>query len=248
MEMVRISLRQIGQALLRRPLVSLGLDRAWAFMSYVATVVGWSRTALLRCTGGDLRCRRRMTAGASTFSQERRLVLGIVVVPNRAVLASCFRRSILVSMTTLTFLTITVPESEAQDIDKFKLFTYCETMELVIENLGEGAAKIGLTRDRITNAVESRLRSARLYSKENRDQYLYINVHVVGNAFSIGVQFKKKVFDKRSGRSGYATTWEREGAGTHGQDPTYIVSIIPEYIDSFIVEYLRANEQSCSSL
>lgn len=144
------------------------------------------------------------------------------------------------------FLSIGGTLSHAQSQDRFELFTGCEPMRLVVERLGEDARNIGLSVERITNSVESRLRSAKLFSSERQRQYLYININVVGRAFSISVEFKKRVFDPRSGLSTYATTWEHGGTGTHGQDASFMISGLSERIDAFIVEYLRVNEQECS--
>ena len=135
----------------------------------------------------------------------------------------------------------------AQSTGRFELFTGCETMDLVVDS-SEDARSIGLSVERVTNSVESRLRSAKLFSSssKNQRQSLYVNINVVGIAVNISVEFHKRVFDPRSGLSNYGTTWERGSTGTHGQDASFIISGLSELIDAFIVEYLRVNEQECS--
>lgn len=49
------------------------------------------------------------------------------------------------------------------DLDRFELFNNCGPVSVSIEDLAPDAAKIGLTKDSLQAAVESRLRIARLY-------------------------------------------------------------------------------------
>ena len=133
-------------------------------------------------------------------------------------------------------------------IDRFKLFTNCAAVELVIENVNSDAdaKKIGLTDKSIQMTVESRLRSARIYASELKDNYLYVNINVGKTAFGISLEFHKKVFDSISQDSWYATTWDTGATGTHGnQGANFILSSLSEFVDEFLVEYLRANEEAC---
>ncbi len=75
--------------------------------------------------------------------------------------------------------------------DCFRLWNACRPLDLVVEGLTEDAEEIGLTRERIQTAAESRLRAARLYDAEAADHYLYVNVNVVRRAFSIGVGYRQ---------------------------------------------------------
>ena len=120
-------------------------------------------------------------------------------------------------------------------IARFELFADCRPMYLVVESLSPHASKIGLTKEAIRAAAESRLRSARLYRSIRSAPYLYINVNVVGRGFSIS-----------SGNRGLATTWDRGSAGTHGgSGANYILSSISRHMDEFLVEFLRVNEKAC---
>ena len=66
-----------------------------------------------------------------------------------------------------------------------------------------------------------------------------------GGAYSIGIFFKKYLGDGVSEQSGLAATWETGHYGTHGGDAGYIMQIVSEYLDRFILEYLRVNETAC---
>ena len=134
-------------------------------------------------------------------------------------------------------------------IKRFQLFADCRPMRLLVESLPDGASKIGLAKEAIQAAVESRLRSARLYRSIGHSSigfaYLYVNVNVVDRAVSIRLEFRKRVRDILSGDTGRAATWKVGSAGTHGGDANYIVSHVSRLMDRFLVEFLRVNEKAC---
>ena len=131
-----------------------------------------------------------------------------------------------------------------RQIDCFDLFNGCEPIDLLVENLPEDAAEIGLTKERIQTLAESRLRAARLYDADG-GTHLYVHVNVVGRAFSEGLDYKKRLYDSVTGLSFRTTTWNVDGVGTHGGDAGYIMQIVSEHLDHFILEYLRVNEAAC---
>ena len=118
-------------------------------------------------------------------------------------------------------------------------------MGLLIEDLPSDAKKIGLTKEAIQAAVESRLRSSRLYTDDKLGPYLYIRVGVVSNAFSFNLEYLKRVYDPFSDSTFSATTWDRTVIGTHGGNPGYILSAMSETMDYFLLEFLRVNEDAC---
>lgn len=153
-------------------------------------------------------------------------------------------------------------DSESLGVRRFELFSECRPMDLTVEALGSPAQEIGLTVDRLQTTVESRLRSARLYRdktldfsrieelqtqiRENlRSGNLYLNVNVQGRAFAVLLEYMKFIHDPVSGEDGTATTWRVGSVGTHGRDASFILSIISEYVDRFLVEYLQVNEDAC---
>ena len=132
-------------------------------------------------------------------------------------------------------------------LDRFRLYNECGPMDLVVETLHPDAAEIGLTEASIQAAVESRLRSARLYDSA-ADPRLYVNVLVSGMAVAINLDYQKPVHDPASGVTRVATTWDTGGGGTHGGGAASILSSISGYMDEFLVEYLRVNEAACKGV
>lgn len=130
-------------------------------------------------------------------------------------------------------------------LDRFELWHYCGSMDLVVENLNNDADDIGLTKDAIETSVRARLRAARLYDDEAFSN-LYIVITVSGLSFSISVEYKKIVRDLASQEETYATTWNRRRVGTHGRDSNYVIQTLSQDIDIFIDEFLRVNEAACS--
>ena len=131
--------------------------------------------------------------------------------------------------------------------DRFKLWNNCQPVNLVVEPLRKDAADIGLTEDAVRIAVRSRLRAARLYDA-SASSILYVNVTVVGLAFSIFVQYNKWMVDRVSGEGGLSSDILGlvGSTGTHGQDSGVILSYVSRHTDEFIDEYLRVNEDACT--
>ena len=130
------------------------------------------------------------------------------------------------------------------NFERFELWNDCSPVQLLVESLSDNATTIGLARDRIETVTRSRLRAARIYTDET-GAYLYVNINVTNSSYNISVQFNKLVTDRTSRESNFAPTWELSGVGTHGQDAGFIVQWLSEYVDRFIDEYLRVNEDAC---
>jgi len=154
-----------------------------------------------------------------------------------------------IAIAILVMFMVFVTSTEAQEFDerdRFALWNNCRPVDLQVEDLPKDAVEMGLTKEVITNIVRSRLRQAQIYSSDDTlPHYLYVNVHVVGQAFSIDIHYGKMVEDPVSGMRGLATTWDTAGAGQHGGESTYIRSWISNYTDEFIDEYLDVNESAC---
>jgi hypothetical protein len=118
---------------------------------------------------------------------------------------------------------------------------------VVVEPLGPGAASIGLTLERIESRTELRLRGAGLTLVDlspDLDGFLYVNVNIVGNAFSILIGFERLV-NYQVNDQVYLTsarTWTGGGAGTHGGSVTFLLDNIDEFLERFLIEYLRVNQ------
>lgn len=137
-------------------------------------------------------------------------------------------------------------------------------MNLVVEGLSADGKEIGLSKETIQNALESRLRAARLYQTPENfsemtrrarllfpgkgfDSYLYVRVSVVGRAFNLDLRYNKLVVDETSGVKNYATTWEKGITGT-ASGAGFIMSTLASSIDAFFVEFLRVNEPDCQTI
>lgn len=142
-----------------------------------------------------------------------------------------------------------------QSVERFRLYTGCSPLWLWVFVAGDDAEAIGLTRDRLQAAAESRLRSARLYMSSEtklpkatdplRLPNLSVSAEVVSSAFLVQVELRKTLSDPATGEESRAGTWESGRFGTHGGNAGYIVQLVAEELDKFLVEYLRVNEKDC---
>ena len=71
-------------------------------------------------------------------------------------------------------------------------------------------------------------------------------MNVEAGGFSLSVQYRKFLYDAVSGETNYATTGEFSGTGSHGGNAGFILQGLSEYLDGFILDYLRVNEAACS--
>jgi hypothetical protein len=149
----------------------------------------------------------------------------------------------------LLFVLLSIPvaaQDSVKDRLRFKLWTDCAPLLLVVEELPPDAADIGVTHQSVETLVRSKLRAAQIYSLEGGNPYLHVNVSVKGGDHSIVFEIGKNVTDANySLLSGYATTWKRENAGSHGENAELLRQSISEYTDMFVDEYLRVNADSC---
>ena len=140
--------------------------------------------------------------------------------------------------------------------NRFGLFTDCEPIGLLVsppERL--------VTPTQLEAAVESRLRAARLFREnmdlgdmsrmilDGRGGFLSVNVQVVGQVFSIVLSFQKPLHDlviDAPVSTWFAGNWVEVFSGTHGGDGGYILQNVSQGIDSFLVEFLRVNEDACA--
>lgn len=122
-------------------------------------------------------------------------------------------------------------------------------VSILIEGMSDDAKKIGLTKDRIQSATELSLRrnGVPVLTEEERlakpgMPSLYVNVNVVGRAFSMNASLQETVHLERDLKTTVigATTWEKGGAGVSG-DADYIVKNVERLVDEFCLDYLKAN-------
>jgi hypothetical protein len=106
---------------------------------------------------------------------------------------------------------------------------------------------IGLTRDAVKTKTELRLRSVGLkpVDASATSHFLYVHVYVTGGAFSIQVEFDRKVsWTLPNGEKvfGFAGVWNQPGAGTHGGSSTYVLNNLDQTLDTFLNAYLKVNQ------
>ena len=156
----------------------------------------------------------------------------------------------------LGLLALVMVAATGQEADsprkRFALFNNCEPVRLFIPDLSDDAADIGLTRERLVLAAESRLRGARLYTEDRDQPYLSVIVNVFRTAVSIALEYRKRVLDPASGEVSPAITWEVRTTGVVGRGSVDMIvsgvsGHLDMYLDMFLTEYLRVNEAACGS-
>ena len=123
-----------------------------------------------------------------------------------------------------------------------------------------GDNEIGVEEGAVVNAVESRLRAARVLSSyrvvDERElrlspqAHLEVAVQFVGAAFDISVRYRKalRVNDWYGFESdGTTHTWERSTFGTHGGNSAFVMEAVRRYLDEFLNDYLRVNAPVCEA-
>ena len=82
----------------------------------------------------------------------------------------------------LALAMIIAPVQDVTDFERFQLFNNCEPMDLMVSDFNdiEYAENIGLTKERVQFAVESRLRGARLFRSSQRVPSLLVSVNFAG--------------------------------------------------------------------
>ena len=146
---------------------------------------------------------------------------------------------------------ITAQSIIEDELDAFKLDTKCHGVYPLIESLPDRAKEMGLRKEDLIVAVESRLRSSNLYNSDRfryhqgsvlANPYLYVHVNTVGQAFSVELELNKHVIDPMSMASNYAATWTIGTLGTHGNSPDYILSALRRLMDRFVNEWYKVNK------
>jgi hypothetical protein len=115
---------------------------------------------------------------------------------------------------------------------------------VLVQDLPQKAEGMGLTTARIKTATVSKLRGEGIsvpdYSET--DPYLYININVVSQAFSVEVSLREKVVISRAKSiTCRAATWSNSVTGVHGGDPILIIEGLHYVLDAFLNDFHKAN-------
>ena len=145
----------------------------------------------------------------------------------------------------LWLLAVAPARAETMSADaRFELWNDCRPIDLVAERAIGGVSGIGLTERAVAAALRAKLGAAGIYDPEGL-AYLDVRASVVGPAFHVSVEFRKRLRDPASGEEGLAATWISGSTGTHGGDSDYILASISEHADRFVRQYLRVNAAAC---
>ena len=132
---------------------------------------------------------------------------------------------------------------------QFRFFNNCEPIGLRVAIEGE-SSQLNITEKAITNTVESRLRSARIFT-DSYNEFLVVDVSIVGPAYNVYVAFVKSLEDYRLSEHlssplpvvGSAHTWQSGSTGVHAGQEGFILSQLSQIVDGFLVDYLKANQE-----
>ena len=121
-----------------------------------------------------------------------------------------------------------------------------KSLRVVVEQVTKSAADIGLTEGRVRTGIELRLRQSGVQpiSQYKSDEFLYTDIEVTGNVFTISLQFTRLV-SYSVGRDEttitLGRTWQKKASGVHGRNPQKIIQGLDTLLDTFLNEYLKAN-------
>lgn len=122
-------------------------------------------------------------------------------------------------------------------------------MPVLIEELSEDAAKLGLTRDRVEARVNSTLRKNGLRPVEalgsEHDYYYYVQVSIVGRSVAINVGFHRVVMYGIADnlRTANAATWNRGMSGGLSSSVARVLDDVADMTEMFVDAFLKANRK-----
>ena len=138
--------------------------------------------------------------------------------------------------------------------DKFDFFNSCEGMAYYVSISGKGSNDSAPSESDIANAVESRLRAARIFEENAQVAKSYFNVYLTlaGTAASLQVGFAKpgftdpysthRLFQFPRGMETWRKSWLVQGGIGSGD----VLAQLSKDLDEFIVNYLRVNsDEAC---
>ena len=137
--------------------------------------------------------------------------------------------------------------TQQERIEHFWLFAHCRPIRLVVE-IALGSPAFADLETPIRDAVESRMRAARLLTTQNAPlPALYVEVEGYKDlAFNVKLTFKKWLYDPIVNDTWLAATWMSAGIGMADRtNPETIFTAVGYHIDDFITQYLRVNQSAC---
>lgn len=147
------------------------------------------------------------------------------------------------------------PRPQEVNADSSDVLAEQKGVLVVVEDLSKDADKIGLTDSRIQTAVELKLRQSgiKVLTKQEHQEilshpYLYINVNVFQEAFSIDVEHREVVQLTRGKKPTVfgASIWRKGATGMVRSDPEYVVSSVGRLVDNYCNDFLKANPKGAA--
>ena len=134
-------------------------------------------------------------------------------------------------------------------LHRFQLFTGCQPGGLAVVYLSRPPNGIALSEAALRDAVERRLRAARLHVDVAELRWrLAVRVSVFGPAFAVRAEFAKWAHDPLSSNDwGPAGTWQASILGMHGDNTDFVQAEVQRVVGDFIDAYQRVNESACSA-
>lgn len=131
--------------------------------------------------------------------------------------------------------------------DLFRLCPQEEQMGMIVQGLAEHTKRAGLTEAQIRNAVESRLRGARIY-KEDARPYVNVKFYAAEPAtggqyfelYGISLEYNRLLIALHLNLAYPVPTWS---TGTIGKgDVASVLGNLSRLVDEFLAEYLRVRD------
>jgi hypothetical protein len=138
-------------------------------------------------------------------------------------------------------------------LDDSKLLQGFDTLQILIEGLPKTLTDKGLSESQIENDIEIKLRQAKFKIAENTTPFIYVTVNAVDTdglvAYAINVSLQQSVVLQRDKLVWtIAPTWKKENIGIVGRNRiNSIREKIKDFVDEFILDYLKANDPSSAS-
>lgn len=139
--------------------------------------------------------------------------------------------------------------------DVFDFFNACEGMAYHVTISGETSNDSALRDSEIANAIESRLRAARIFdenSQEAAKSYFNVNVILAGSAASLHIGFEKPGFEDPYSLHRLLqfprglVTWQKSWLVQGGFRSGDVLAQLSKFLDELIVNYLRVNsDEAC---
>ena len=132
-----------------------------------------------------------------------------------------------------------------------RLYNRCTPMSLFVADMTQDAVSIGLSKSTVENAVESRLRAARVFSDEHSRDSLYVQLDVLKSGeqevvFGVDVSLNRYMEDNGFGTPDFVEIWSTGTIGFAGSNNhPFIVGAVSKYLDEFLTKFLRANDRVC---